>query len=55
MAEIPGLIARSDEGADMRFAVVGFGGKDSLSAPHVITTGNRIFSTAEHTTTTLKT
>jgi len=55
MAEIPGLIARSDEGADMRFAVVGFGGKDSLSDPHVITSGNRIFSTAEHTTTTLKT
>merc|ERR1712226_436892 len=55
MAEIPGLIARSDEGADMRFAVVGFGGKDSLSDPHVITSGNRIFSTAEHATTTLKT
>merc|ERR1711974_472855 len=39
----------------MGFSVVGFGGRDNLARPHIVTSGNRIFSTAEHTTTTLKT
>jgi len=59
VAEIPGLIARDLEIAgsavNFRFSVVGFGGRDNLARPHIVTSGNRIFSTAEHTTTTLKT
>ena len=54
ISEIPGLVAREVSG-DARFAVVGFGGAGNLAVPHMVTSGNRIFSTAEHTTTTLKT
>ena len=56
VSEIPGLISRQLDGSvDFRFAVVGFGGRDNLARPHIVTSGNRIFSTAEHTTTALKT
>jgi len=57
VSELTGLIDRQLESqgtTNNRFGIVGFGGKGQLASPHLITSGSKIMSTAEHATTSLK-
>ena len=57
ISELPEMINRNMEATgltDNRFAIVGFGGKNHLTSPHIITSGSRIFSSAERTATSMK-
>jgi len=55
---LPGQIDRELKSVGLvnnRFSIVGFGGQGVLAKPHIVTSGSRIFSTAEHAATALKT
>jgi hypothetical protein len=56
LTDLPTVLERqlSDRGlTDNRFAVVGFGGPDQLSRPHVFTAGSKIFADSVKTVATL--